>query len=102
MATAHREEFIRPANHSKPQFFYRLCRSTVRVISKIYFRTRIEGVENLPASGPCLMLVNHASVLDPMIIGSMLDREMHFLARDGLFRVPVLGTAIRNLNSHPI
>ena len=69
---------------------------------KIWCRARVTGVKNVPRTGPCLLLSNHASVLDPAIAGGMLKRESHFLARPGVYRAPIIGALFRYLNTHSI
>lgn len=51
-----------------------------------YFRWRVVHPERVPASGPVILASNHASFLDPPLVGSGLRRECTFLARDTLFR----------------
>lgn len=52
------------------------------------------GVENLPAQGPCLIVGNHISNYDPVVMGAFLlfnGRFPHWLAKKELFSVPALG-----------
>lgn len=56
---------------------------------------RARGLEGLPATG-ALLLSNHQSFLDPLLIGLPLDRPVSYLARHSLFRVPVIGWVLRN------
>jgi 1-acyl-sn-glycerol-3-phosphate acyltransferase len=62
---------------------------------------RSRGAEHLPRSG-ALILANHQSFLDPLLIGVGLDRPVSFLARSSLFRVPVIGWILRNTYVMPI
>ncbi|MEM1085390.1 MAG: lysophospholipid acyltransferase family protein [Verrucomicrobiota bacterium] len=50
------------------------------------FGLRVRGKEHLVAEGPVLVVSNHQSFLDPPLIGSLYQNEMHFLARKSLFR----------------
>lgn len=65
---------------------YRFGWTFSRLASRLYFRSRIEGLEHLPASGPTLICANHVSYLDPPLIGSAWPRGLTFLARATLFR----------------
>lgn len=56
---------------------------------------RARGAEHLPRDG-ALIVANHQSFLDPLLIGVGLDRPVSFLARSSLFRVPVIGWILRN------
>lgn len=48
------------------------------------------------------MASNHASFLDPPLVGSSLKRDLHYLARASLFRVPLLGAILRAVNAVPV
>lgn len=67
-----------------------------------WLRYRARGIENLPATGGALLLVNHQSFLDPLLVGLPLTRPVSFLARDSLFRIPVIGYILRNTYVMPI
>lgn len=82
--------------------FYWIARHVLFVLAKIYFRAEVHGLENLPRRGGIVLASNHASNLDPAILGGLLPRVCHFLAKEELFRVPVFGRVITALNSHPI
>lgn len=66
------------------------------------FSYRYSGRANVPARGPVLLVSNHQSMLDPVLIGACNNRYLTFLARSTLFTVPVLGPLIRSLNAIPI
>jgi 1-acyl-sn-glycerol-3-phosphate acyltransferase len=67
------------------------------------FSLRAAGARNIPRSGPALLLANHQSFLDPMLVGvSIVRRHMCALARSGLFSNPAFGWLIRNLGAAPI
>ena len=55
-----------------------------------------------PASGPVILASNHASFLDPPLVGAPLGREVNFLARESLFRFPAVGALLRSWNSVPV
>jgi 1-acyl-sn-glycerol-3-phosphate acyltransferase len=73
-----------------------------RCFFTLYFRYRAEGVQNVPMTGAVLLASNHASFLDPPLIGSSLPREINYLARDTLFRVPLFGWVLRKVNTVPV
>src|SRR5207245_4510583 len=49
-----------------------------------------------------ILASNHASYLDPFLVGSSVRREINYLARDDLFRFPVIGWALRQWQSVPV
>jgi 1-acyl-sn-glycerol-3-phosphate acyltransferase len=52
------------------------------------------GEENIPA-GACLFMANHTSALDPLAVFISIPRRISFLAKEELFRIPLLGLAMR-------
>lgn len=73
-----------------------------RVFLALFFRARYCNPERAPASGPLILAANHASFLDPFLIGAGLSREIAYLARDTLFRFPGIGWLLRQWNSIPV
>lgn len=69
---------------------------------RLWFRLTGVGVEHVPREGPLLVAANHLSVLDPPLVGAVLPRELDFMAKAELFRVPGLAGLIRRLNAHPV
>jgi 1-acyl-sn-glycerol-3-phosphate acyltransferase len=70
-----------------------------------WFRLRYEGLEHIPTEGPALVACNHISYLDPLTNASAIDRagrRPRFLAKDDLFRVPVVGTVLRGVRQIPV
>jgi len=63
---------------------------------------RVEGREHVPREGGLIVASNHVSLWDPPLVGIAAVRELHFLAKEELFRTPVLGPLIRSLNAIPI
>ncbi len=68
-------------------------------------RYTITGASNLPSVGSCIIAPNHHSEIDPIIVGTVLwklGREPRFLAKDRLFRVPVVGWLLRRSGQIPV
>ena len=68
----------------------------------ILFRYRAKHCERIPETTGGLVLSNHQSYLDPLLIGLPLQRPVSYIARENLFRIPVLGTILRNTYVMPI
>ena len=73
-----------------------------RTVYATYFRWRVYGAENVPATGGVILAANHASFLDPPLVGSGLKRDINYLARESLFRFPLVGAILRSWNSVPV
>jgi 1-acyl-sn-glycerol-3-phosphate acyltransferase len=63
---------------------------------------RTVGRQNVPAEGPALIIANHQSYLDPVLIGLSCRRHLCYLARKTLFRHSLFRLLIRSLNAVPI
>ena len=66
------------------------------------FSLRLQGQRNMPATGPALLIANHQSFLDPLLVGLCARRPLVYLARKTLFRNPYFAFMIRSLNAVPI
>lgn len=70
---------------------------------KLFYRLRITGRENLPLTGPVLIISNHQSYLDPIIIGLATGkRPAHMLARSNLFKPFFMNWLLKSLNGVPV
>src|SRR6266571_2958269 len=81
---------------------YRFAWCLFRVVFVVYFRWRVYHPERVPLKGPVILAANHASFIDPPLVGSGLKREINYLARESLFRFPVAGAVLRAVNSVPV
>lgn len=81
---------------------YLFLRFLARCVARLYFRHRASGLENIPAEGPFLLAVNHASHLDPVLAGIEMKRALFFIARRSLFEIPIFGRIISKVNAVPI
>ncbi|MDH5537821.1 MAG: AMP-binding protein [Rhizobacter sp.] len=58
---------------------------------------RVEGLEHLPTGAPCIVVANHASYLDSILLGAVLPERFSFAAKRELADVALLGPALRRL-----
>src|ERR1700746_1479471 len=73
-----------------------------RAAFKFYFGWRVYNAERGPLKGPVILASNHASYLDPPLVGSGLKRGINYLARENLFRFPVLGWILHRWEVVPV
>ena len=73
-----------------------------RVMYATYFRWRVFNPERVPLTGSVILASNHASFLDPPLVGCGLHRGINFLGRKNLFRYPGVGWLLRQWNSVPL
>ena len=81
---------------------YRIARRILRPLLCAYFRVRVTGLERVPRSGPVLLAINHLSMLDPILVGAVIPRPIYFMAKEELFRYPLLGRILRWVHAFPV
>src|SRR6267142_1843707 len=81
---------------------YDAFRVLARAVGVWLYGLRAVGRENWPVEGGALVCANHQSMFDPPLVGLTCPRRMNYLARDTLFRVPILSQLITFLDAIPI
>ena len=81
---------------------YRSLRVLSRIVYKLLFRFEAIGVDNVPLEGPVILCSNHLSVMDPPTLGTPLPREIRFMAKEELFKIPLFGSFITKLGAFPV
>jgi 1-acyl-sn-glycerol-3-phosphate acyltransferase len=81
---------------------YRTLQRVLQLLGILFYRVRYSGQHNIPATGSVLVVSNHQSHLDPLLIGVGSRRMMSFVARITLFRFAPFAWLIRNLGAFPI
>ena len=69
---------------ARSHFWYVVSRAMLLFAGKLWFRFETEGSERMPKEGPVLLVGNHASYLDPPMMGMGLSRQVNYLAQAGL------------------
>jgi 1-acyl-sn-glycerol-3-phosphate acyltransferase len=95
-------EFRQHPEAVRPPLLWRMLHWPFWIFCRLWIRVSVEGKERLDPSRGGLMLINHQSYLDPLIVAVMLTRPVSFLARDSLFRIPILGWILRTTLVIPI
>lgn len=71
--------------------------------ARFFLDPQAQGAQNIPSTGPFVVVANHASFLDPYLIGyTSLQREVGFMAKEELFRIPLFGSFIRRCGAFPV
>ncbi len=84
------------------KLWYPFCRMCFRMYLTVTYFGRVYNREHVPDDGPVILVSNHQSFLDPMIVGYGLQREVSYMARDSLFRNPIFGWFIRSVHAFPV
>jgi 1-acyl-sn-glycerol-3-phosphate acyltransferase len=81
---------------------YWLVKTSALVLFRLLYGVEVTGRENVPRTGKVIFASNHRSNFDPPILGAVIPREVHFFAKEELFRKRWLGGFIRYLNAFPV
>ena len=85
-----------------PRAFYRWGHRLTNIFCKTMGHLEVQGIRHIPREGGVLLVSNHVSFLDPVIVGSAANREIHFMARSTAFDIPGLGKLISLYNAYPV
>ncbi len=85
-----------------PNLLWRTLHWPCWLLCRIWLRVNCSGLENIDHTRGGLLLVNHQSFLDPLLAAESLTRPVSYLARDSLFKLPVLGWLLRHTYVIPI
>ena len=85
------------------KFVYQLVSKLfVFPIYKFVFKGTLIGRENIPREGSFIVVSNHGSLLDPPLLGHALERNISFMAKEELFKIPFLGFVIKACGAYPV
>ena len=77
-------------------------RPLVRGVSRVYFGLELRGIEHIPARGPLVVVPNHQTFADPVLVTIPIRRRVYYMAWRRLFQIPLLGPFIRLLRAFPV
>ncbi|WP_239437067.1 lysophospholipid acyltransferase family protein [Arthrobacter alpinus] len=89
----------------KTRWFFALLAGAARPLMNVLLGKEWIGLDRLPRDEGFIVVPNHCTEIDPVVVGHMLYNQNvmpHFLAKDGLFRAPLLGAALRGANQIPV
>lgn len=81
---------------------YSVLKLLSQIAAIVLFDVRVHNLDRLPRRRNFVLAPNHASFLDPWLVGLGTPTVLHFLARDSLFRIPLLGWLLRHLNAREV
>jgi 1-acyl-sn-glycerol-3-phosphate acyltransferase len=81
---------------------YQFGRMPCRIFTTLWFDFKVYGAQHVPRRGGVLIVSNHQSNLDPVLLGVQNPRTLSYLAKSSLFTNRAFGWMIRNLNAYPV
>ncbi len=84
---------------------WRVAQFVAVPLARLLMGTRVRHAEKVPKDGPFIVVPNHFSDVDPVIIGLSVwkaRRFPHFLAKESIFRAPVVGWFMRATDMVPV
>jgi 1-acyl-sn-glycerol-3-phosphate acyltransferase len=85
-----------------PSLFWKCVQVFSRIVSAVMFDLKVYGAEHIPPEGGVLLVSNHQSYLDPVLLAVKLTRPMSYLAKSELFKNRGFAFLIRSLNAYPL
>lgn len=82
--------------------WYQFWKGFVVLLALLAFRMKVEGRGHEPPAGPLIVAGNHASAIDPPLVGCVLRRRAAYMAKEELFSIPVLGAWLRSVGVFPV
>jgi 1-acyl-sn-glycerol-3-phosphate acyltransferase len=79
-----------------------LLKCAVQWYYKVFHGVSVHGLEKLPVKGPCILASNHISNHDPILLAAFLDHTIQFMAKEELFRIPVLRSVAKRVHAFPV
>lgn len=82
--------------------FYTVAKTVVKIVFTPLYRLEVKGLEHFPKDGGVLLCSNHINELDPLVVGILVPRDVHFMAKEELFSMPILKQILPHLNAFPV
>jgi 1-acyl-sn-glycerol-3-phosphate acyltransferase len=82
-----------------PEF---LLRFLSWLLVHVIYRLRVKGIDRIPEHGPALLICNHVSFVDPIVISAACPRPIRFIMEASIFRIPFLNGVFRGMKAIPV
>lgn len=82
-----------------PEF---LMRFIAWMMIRVLYRIRVSGLENIPEEGPAIVICNHVSFVDALIVGGSVRRPLRFVMDHRIFKIPGMNFLFRTARAIPI
>jgi len=82
-----------------PEFMMRFL---AWILINLFYRIRVSGLENIPTTGPAIIVCNHVSYMDPILLMGSIHRPMRFVMWYRIFQIPFLRFFFQHMHAIPI
>lgn len=82
-----------------PEFFIRFC---AYFVVRLMYRVRVQGVERIPAEGPAILVCNHVSYIDWLVILGSIPRPVRFVMHQSFMNIPLVKVLMKQAHTIPI
>jgi 1-acyl-sn-glycerol-3-phosphate acyltransferase len=87
---------------TEQSLFWKCAQVIGQILTRLLFDLKVIGRSHVPKNGGVLIVSNHQTYLDPVLLGAFLQRPLNFVAKSELFRHPLAAWALRRLNAFPL
>lgn len=87
---------------SKTSKFYSFVKGLCNIAVSAWFHVEVQGIENLPQEGGYILVANHRTYFDPVLVAIRMKRQVNFMAKIELFQNKFLGPIIKHLGAFPV
>lgn len=81
---------------------YQLCKYLLLPFVYILYRPKVINKSNFPFQGKCIVVSNHISLIDPVVIGCSLPRQLYYMAKTELFRNKIMRAILVRIGAFPV
>lgn len=81
---------------------FHVLREPLLLAARLGVRLQLEGIRNVPDTGGLLVVANHLHNADPLLMAIAFPRPLHFMAKEELFRIPVIGRLLARFGAFPV
>jgi len=73
-----------------------------KIVFRLFYRVNIVGINKVPKEGPAILCANHNTILDMFFLGYKLDRWIYWMAKEELFKNPIMAFVLEKLGAFPV
>jgi 1-acyl-sn-glycerol-3-phosphate acyltransferase len=90
------------ASNPRPSPVWKFLQTIARIGTTLLFDLKVYGARRVPKTGGVLLVSNHQSFLDPVLLGVRLNRPLSYMAKSELFKIAPFAWFIRSLGAFPV